>query len=551
MEFEKTSRILAAWAALAGAGEAQEGPFHPLPETREIDGSGNNLLHVEWGRAPTELRRITSVAYADGVGAPAGVGLRTVRDVSNAVVTQPTSIPNRAGASDYLWQWGQFLDHDITETPILDPPEAFDIRVPVGDPWFDPLGTGTASIPLSRSYYELARGVRQQVNELTAYIDASNVYGSDPVRAAALRTLDGTGRLKTSAGDLLPYNVAGLPNAPSTDPAFFLAGDLRSNEQVGLTAMHTLWVREHNRLADLIAASSGAGAHGGPGGHPANRRKGHGAKLDGEEIYQLARAIVGAEMQAITYGEFLPLLLGPTALAPYQGYRADVDAGIANVFATAGYRLGHSMLSPVLRRLGPDLETIAAGDLSLAAAFFAPSEIEDHGIEPYLRGLAHQRAQEIDRHIVDPLRNFLFGPPGAGGFDLASLNLQRARDHGLPSLNQVRLDLGLPPHERFEELSSDPATRAALASVYGDVDAVEIWVGGLAEDHVPGAMVGSTFHAILTRQFEALRDGDRFWYPNHLPPGLVAWVESQTLADVIRRNTDIGIEIPDDVFRAP
>lgn len=139
------------------------------------------------------------------------------------------------------------------------------------------------------------------MNQITHFIDASNVYGSDDVRAAALRTNDGTGRLLVSAGDLLPFNSPGLPNAGGTGPELFLAGDVRANEQVGLTAMHALFVREHNRLAAEIAGSS--------------------PELTGEEIYQEARRFVGALMQSITYNEFLPALLGANALTPYRGYR--------------------------------------------------------------------------------------------------------------------------------------------------------------------------------------------------------------------------------------
>ena len=371
--------------------------------------------------------------------------------------------------------------------------------------------------------------MRQQVNQITAFIDASNVYGSDEERALELRTLDGTGRLKTSEGDLLPFNENGLVNAPSTDASFFLAGDIRANEQVGLTAMHTLFVREHNYWADSMLRVT-------PG-------------LNGDELYEAARAIVAAEMQGITYNEFLPLLLGRNGLRPYRGYRDDVNPGLGNAFATAAYRVGHTMLSSELLRLEADGSTIEDGNIALADAFFNPDEIINHGIEPYLRGLAAQVCQNVDAYVVDDVRNFLFGAPGAGGFDLASLNIQRGRDHGLPGYNQVRRDYGLSPAQSFADMSSDPEVQANLAAVYDSPDEVDLWVGGLAEDHLPGALVGETFARILGDQFERLRDGDRFWYKAYLPRFLVDNVESQTLAAIIRRNTTIGNELQDDVFR--
>jgi hypothetical protein len=502
---------------------------YPL-EFRTIDGVGNNPSNPSWGAAHTPFRRMAPVAYADGVGAPARASGPNVRTVSNALGAQSLQSPNGAGATDYLWQWGQFLDHDLDETPVAAPTETLDVPVPVGDAHFDPMATGSVTIPLDRSAHVLVGGVREQVNLITSYIDASNVYGSDDTRALELRTNDGTGRLKTSAGDLLPFNTAGLPNAPTgADPTLFLAGDVRVNEQAALTAMHTLWVREHNHWADTIRAAE--------------------PSLTGDEVYERARAIVAAEMQAITYNEFLPLLLGPGAIAPYAGYDDGVDASIANEFATAAYRVGHTMLSETIRRVDATGATIAAGDLPLRDAFFAPHEVIDHGVDPIFRGLASQPAQEIDCLVIDDVRNFLFGPPGAGGFDLASLNLQRGRDHGIASYNDLRIAVGRAPAATFFDICADPSVAFAFANTYNTPDDVDPWIGLLAEPHAPGAMVGETLRRILADQFTRLRDGDRFWYEAYMPQDMIDLVNQQTLATVIRRNTGIGAELQDDVFR--
>ena len=502
---------------------------------RSINGRGNNLANPELGMVGTLLLRLVPADYADGVGEPAGDNRPSARAISNACVAQSEDTPNSARASDYLWMWGQFVDHDIDLTEAAIPTEHFDIDVPVGDPQFDPTDTGLQVIPLIRSHYEVdADGVRQQVNDITAFIDASNVYGSDEERAFALRTLDGTGMLKTSDGDLLPFNVNGLHNAmPGGDPAdFFLAGDVRANEQAALAAMHTLFVREHNHWATQLAQAD--------------------PTLSGEEIYQMARAIVGAEMQAITYNEFLPLLLGDDALSDYRGYQEDLDPSIANCFSTAAFRLGHSMLSGTLMRLDAEGQVIAEGNLPLRFAFFNPAAlIDEGGIDPLLRGLASQVCQRIDNQIIDDLRNFLFGAPGQGGFDLASLNIQRGRDHGLGSYNQTREAFGLVPAGNFADINSDPDVQANLAEVYTSVDDIDLWVGGLAESPVRGALVGPTLRAILADQYERLRDGDRFWYEAYLPPSLIDLVERQPLANIIRRNTGIGDELQDDVFRVP
>jgi peroxidase len=527
-------------------------PGRPLPprlpeslvlpeEFRSADGSGNNVANTAWGTPGLPFKRLLAPAYVDGVSEPPEAGLPSARVVSNAVAAQVRSRPNQRGASDMLWQWGQFLDHDLTETLAANPAEAFPIAIPEGDASFDPTGLGTVTMGLNRSAYEMVEGVRQQKNGLTAWIDASQLYGSDNARTLGLRALDGTGRMKVSEsahGDLLPLNTEGLANFPP-GPAFFVAGDVRVNEQIGLIAMQTLFVREHNYWADLYRAAN------------SNANSGTKAEPGDEEIFQFARMIVAAEIQAITYREFLPLVIGRSAMRPYRGYKPAVDPTISNEFATAAYRFGHSLLSPTVLRVDARGREIAAGHLSLAEAFFQPQHITAEGIDVVLRGLCFQRCQELDEWVTDEVRNFLFGAPGAGGLDLASLNVQRGRDHGLPSLAAAREGLGLRPVRRFQDVNPMPGVARAFDTAYDDANQIDLWIGGLAEADRPGAMVGPVFQRILVDQFTRLRDGDRFWYQHYLAKDLVQMVEAQTLSVILRRNTRLGAEIPPNVFLAP
>ena len=492
-------------------------------EYRAIDGTDNNMNNYSWGSVDIQLLRMVSEDYSDGISEPAGETRKSPREISNMIAAQDESVLNSLGASDFIWQWGQFLDHDIDLTTEVDEPHP--IPVPTGDPYFDPNFTGDRTIGFHRSVFDPNTGdsqinPRQQVNEITSFIDASNVYGSDAVRANALRTNDGTGMLKTTGGgQFLPFNKNGLPNAGGdNNQKLFLAGDIRANEQIALTAMHTLFVREHNRLCDEMAGSG----------------------LDGEAIYQRARKIVGALMQVITYKEFLPLLLGPNAIPVYSGYDDQVNPAIANEFSAAAYRLGHSMLSSTLLRYNK------AGNkmihTSLKDAFFNPRLIhKGGGIWSILHGLSKQKAQEVDNRVVDAVRNFLFGNPGEGGFDLASANIQRGRDHGLANYNSVRQAYGLSAHNTFSDIPSGSDVQGILEDAYNSVDDIDLWVGGLAENHIPGAFVGETFHAILVDQFTRLRDGDRFWYRNDLffTGAQLTEIENTTLADIIRRNTHV------------
>ena len=531
MKSSKCPQNILAITTVAALGFAPSLPT-TAAEFRSIDGSGNNIDNPTWGEADTQLLRLLEPDYEDEISEPAGSDRPSARAISNAVSNQSESVTNPLNASDWLWQWGQFIDHDLGLTPPNEPEEPFNIPVPAGDPFFDPFNTGIQEIGLNRSIFDITTGTdasnpRQQLNEITAYIDASMVYGSDETRADFLRTNDGTGKLKTSAGDLLPFNTAGLPNDnDSTDPNFFIAGDVRANEQVGLTAIHTLFVREHNRLAEEIAASD--------------------PDLTGDEIYEKARKIVAAQIQVITYNEFLPILLGEGVLAPYSGYDDTVNAGISNEFAHAAFRVGHTMLSPDLQRINND--GTSPGSLALKDSFFDPNPIIEEGIDSLLLGLASQKAQNVDTLIIDDVRNFLFGPPGSGGFDLASLNMQRGRDHGLPSYNEVRIGLGLGGYTSFDQITSDVSVQNALASVYDSVEDIDLWIGGLAEDHINGGLLGEVFSAIIADQFIRSRDGDRFFYLNddHIL-SMVPDIGSTTLSDVIRRNSTIT-NIQDNAF---
>ena len=545
--------ILAAMAIVSGIIFGSSLTFGQ-DDYRSIDGSDNNQASSAIGESETELLRLTPNAYADGISEPTGgftvSSLPSARAISNEISTQTSSVPNSVGASDWVWQWGQFLDHDIDLTGNAAVAEPFNILVPAGDLSFDPTNTGAATISLNRSLstFGAAGDPREQINEITSFIDGSNVYGSDDVRAAGLRDLTSRGLLRTSAGNMLPFNTTGLAN--DNGPGLvaseaFVAGDVRANEQIGLTSTHALFVREHNRLAtDLAARLDANDASLVAKRDAAIDAVDNGIDNEADFLYQSARKVVGAQIQKITYEEFLPVLLGASApSASSASYDVSINAGISNEFSTAAFRVGHTLLSTDLQLVDP-ASGANIGSVSLQNSFFVPTFFQTNSIDSVIAGLASQNAQEVDTLVIDDVRNFLFGAPGSGGFDLASLNIQRGRDHGLSDINSTRLALGMTGYANFLDLTGgDHELAIAFETVYGvdGINDVDLWIGGLAEAHVGGGLVGETFNAILADQFERSRDGDRFFYEFDIEDltMLDSRFESTSLSDIILRNTEI------------
>ncbi|KRR16081.1 hypothetical protein CQ14_23850 [Bradyrhizobium lablabi] len=492
-------------------------PQPPAPVTiqfRSFDGSGNNLSSPGLNAAGTAVDRMGPAHFTDGVSDPLdGPNPRTI---SNVVVGEgDANVPNEQGVSAFMYAWGQFIDHDLTLTRS-DGVNDISILVPDGDPLF---GDG-AIMPMTRAIIDPSSGTGPDnpvtpLNFSSGWLDGSMVYGSNAATAASLRLSDG--HMKTSEGGNLPI-VNGM----------FAAGDPRAAENFALTSLHALFVREHNYQVDQLHKA-----------HP---------NWSGDQLYNFARAIVTAEIANITYSEFLPNLVGSGTIGAYHGYDSSVDPRLSLEFNIA-FRFGHSIVSAETESLTESGEVVAGSERELRDIFFAPPSdfVASGGADGQLRHLAGDPSQAMDVRIVEDLRNFLFDPPVS--MDLAAINIQRERDFGVGSLNDVRESLGLARYTDIDQITSDPGTRAALKIAFSNnVDLIDLWTGGLAENHAPGALIGETFQTVIAMQFEALRDGDRFWFENQgFDTRTLQQIKQTTLADIILRNSDAQ-HIQDDVF---
>jgi peroxidase len=607
-------------------------------EWRSLDGSGNNREHPDWGKAGTAYVRVAPANYADGITTM--VGGPSPRYVSNRIFNDVgQNIFSENDVSQWGWLWGQFLDHTFglrDETPAENTPLRFDAHDPL-ERFTDDLG----AIDFARTPAAPGTGVttpRQQINTVSSYIDAFAVYGGTAARLEWLRDgpIDGT-LFDNEASLLLPGNY--LPRADArgdvaSAPAMDLmgpltgrpgdavvAGDVRANENIALTAVHTLFAREHNRIVSLLPA-----------------------RLPEDLKFQIARRVVGAEEQYVTYHEFLPAM--GVHLPRYNGYNPDVNASIANEFASVGYR-AHSMIhgevEPEASKAAYSPEQLASFKaegiqveqdgsnvklvIPLDLTFGNPSLLPAVGLGRLLKGLADEREYKNDEQIDDSLRSILFQVPkpttrdasvcgepvvNPGCFsdvaDLGAVDVQRGRDHGMPSYNALRRAYGLAPKRSYAAITGEPTARfpigllrkerrpiddphildftkledadgklirpgtdaakddvvsarrrttlaARLKAIYGagNVGEVDAFVGMLAEPHVRGTEFGPLQLAIWKKQFQALRDGDRFFYAND---PLLRTIRRfygidyrQTLSRLIQVNT--GTTVQANVFKAP
>lgn len=485
---------------------------------RSIDGSDNNLADPSLNQTDSDFARVGPANFADRVDAVQPGP--NPREISNIVVANGPDTHlevNGVALSGMMYAWGQFVDHDLDLEKGGTNTADISISVPAGDT----LPEGTI-IPLTRVAVDPATGVAGRpataINTVTGWLDGSQVYGSDAATSANLRTADG--HMKVSAGDNLPIVITAQGLA-------FAAGDARAQENPDLTALQTLFIREHNYQVDRLHLE-----------HP---------HWSGDQLYETAKAITTAEIANVTYNEFLPHLLGPDAIPAYHGYDARVNPTITEEFEGAAYRFGHSIVSSDIN--GIDNLGHTTAEQALADTFFeSPATfVANGGADGLLRHLASDTAQPLDTHIVEDLRSLLNDPPDAT--DLAAINIQRAHDLGLGTLNETREALGLTPYTSFDEITSNTATASALKQAYGTVDAIDLWTGGLAEDHTAGAAIGQTFGKIIADQLTALRDGDQLYFENQgFDRRTLNEIKSTTLSDIIQRDTTGTTAMQADAF---
>jgi hypothetical protein len=633
---------LAATVALATAGAV----FAVIPSAsaavpfavESLDGSGNNVNNPTFGQANRAYSRVGPARYADGISQPpTGVN---ARQASNRIIRDVhQNVFSERRVSQWGWTWGQFLDHTFglrADTGAT--ATAFNIPFQQSDPQ-EEFTSNLGVIAMNRSTQTTGTGTstanpRQQTNTLPSYISGNPVYGATNARLDWLRegSVDGN-PTNNQATLLLPNGYLPRKTArgnPATAPAMetvgrllanpnsvAVAGDVRANENIALTATHTLFAREHNRIVGLLPNT-----------------------LSQEDKFQIARRVVIAEQQYITYQEWLPAM--GVALPRYSGYKNNIDTAVSNEFAAVGYRAHSQIHGEFELEVDADRYTQAQLDafeaqgleiitdpeapdeieiaIPLNVAFANPDLLQALGAGPMLQALGAESQYKNDEQIDDALRSILMqipvsdnpecldGPTQSECFngvnDLGAIDIQRGRDHGTGTYNQIRQAYGLAPVTSFTQITGEatdtfpagltadtPASldftqlanidgvaidlndpdavantatsgvrrttlAARLRAVYGNVNNIDGFVGIISEKHVPGTEFGETQLAIWTREFTRLRDGDRFFYGNDQGLNYIKSTYGidyrRTLSQLIAANTDVAAdELSPNVFLTP
>ncbi|CAB3240095.1 unnamed protein product [Arctia plantaginis] len=536
-----------------------------LSRYRTVDGTCNNLDNpLKWGVSKTPFRRVLPADYGDGVSSPRvgvdGAPLPSARDVS--VTVHRASYVHDSSFTVMLAVWGQFLDHDITATALSKGsngsalsccdssqqkhPECFPVQLDVGDPFYEGYNITCMEFVRSAPATTCHFGPRQQLNQATAFIDASVVYGYSENTTVMLRTITGAQlrMMKVGGRELLPASTDphdGCNNAAmyAKGRYCFESGDDRANENLHLTTMHLIWARQHNRISAILRE--------------------HNPDWDDYTVFEESRKILGAQMQHITYNEFLPSILGADAMFALnmtlqsEGYSDDydptVDPSIANHFAAAAFRFAHTLLPGLIHNTNKATGTVQY--VQLHQMLFNPFELyAANGSESAMRSALDTLVHAVDPHVTSELSEHLFEQPvaanvssatklGPCGLDLVSLNIQRGRDHGLPPYPMWREHCGLSRPKNFTDLQEifDESSYSRIQNIYRSVDDIDLYTGALAEDP-KGRLLGPTLSCLIADQFLRLKVGDRFWYESSDPTigftlEQLAEIRKTTLASVI------------------
>lgn len=458
---------------------------------RTYDGFCNNYKYPYWGTTYTSYTRLLTPNYADEMWEPETlfkvptIGLEIAKHVDSAPIKYSLTLVGWTNLVSYdmahtvsyrMLHTGADIICCTSENRKLMPRHRHPLCMPLIDQDQNCFNyvRSMLSVPYDKEF-----GAAQQMNAVTHYLDGSTIYGATTEIAKTLR-LKSKGHLRILADE-----------CKNGEPCL-MAGDIRPNMDPISAALHIILMREHNRVASSLSEIN--------------------PQWDDETLFQEARRIVIAELQHITYNEWLPLLIGQSQ--SFEAYSVGTEPHVYNSFANAAMQFVTSLFGDELRLYNE--ERTSASKLPMRYSFVEPKFFQDDLLmDSLIRTLATQNCQTNDLKFSEAMTKYLFSENNETGFNTISLIIQRGKDHGLPSYIKFRKLFEL-PNKDFNSLADDIPTqeRQQLQNIYSDVNKVDLFVGGLAESPRRGALLGRTFAKIINLQMRRTRKGDNFFYDN-------------------------------------
>ncbi|XP_057663245.1 peroxidase-like [Diorhabda carinulata] len=522
---------------------------------RSMNGTCNHVTKASIGEAFSAYERLLDADYLNFFDVPkrsvTKMPLPSARKISTDVVTVEKDPLTSLTVAFTVF--GQFIEHDLSQfassvmmnfnnsfsccdvtgfdmAPRYRHPFCMSVSVPDDDIFYSKRRVEcisyTRSFPAMRS--DCSMGYLEQQNQATHYLDGSQIYGNYLEKSMQLRSKQ-KGKLNTNDNNLLPFvdEPKQKCQVHSETDTCFVSGDPRVNMHPQLSIMYTIWVREHNRIAEALSKIN--------------------PDWDDELLFQEARRIVIAEMQHITYQEWLKNLLDEKYIHSIEKnpeYSEDINPSVSNEFATSAIRFLQAMFSGNISVV--NRERVLLSILKLSDHFNKPGVITQENMFDYiLRGMATGLAHKVGvNHAKDYINEFLTDENY--GYDLLSIDIQRGRDHGLPSYTFYRQHCGLPKATLFKDFLDvmSNETVQAISKVYSHVDDVDLLIGGLLEQPVKNSQLGPTFSCIIGDQFYRTRRGDRYFYtstnqPTPFSESQAAEIEKVSLARIFCDNSNI------------
>jgi len=524
---------------------------------RTFDGSCNNEDNPEWGKANTPYRRIAQRKHTlVHCGNPSFLDMPNSRLVSRVMVKR--TITDEPDASNdttvMLMTFGQVVDHDMQLTPLRDTEsgqfmdccapankdhvDCCPIEVPEGDLFFG-IENRPDCLPFLRSKLfehqgNSCRKLADVGNANTAYLDLSFLYGSDEETALNIRSTDeGQGLLK------IQVDSRGRHYPHISPDGVMVFADARGDVHAGFTLLHSIFLRNHNRLAKELRQQN--------------------PDWNDENLYQEARKINGALLQHITYTQYLDTLLGkgnnvtvPLNEGHENYYDKTADASVMMIFSTAAFRL-HTQVSGSFQLKDENHTVVATAPLK--ELFHRPHTLlVDNTYDQLLRGQSSQSVQDFNNVYTEQMTEWLFANKDFG-LDIVSLNVQRGRDHQIQGYTTYKYMCGLGSNYIWEDLKDLIPEELVhrLSHAYQNPGDLDMYIAQVMETVLPGTQLGPTAHCLIKLQFEMTKRGDRFFYtnPDQFTIKQLEEIKKQSLTSLLCVNSDepVKMNLQPNVFR--